>query len=87
MKLSGYPERYRAAIIESALTAWYKMLLDNVVGVRPLYRTNSWKKEERRKQKEWKKINWHTKAGGKVNDARCHLAADWRKNGRGWQKR
>ena len=50
MKLSGYPERYRAAIIESALTAWDKMLLDDVVGVRPLFRTNSWKKEERRKQ-------------------------------------
>ena len=68
MKLSGYPERYRAAIIESALTAWDKMLLDDVVGVRPLYRTNSWKKEERRKKKELKKINWHTRAGGKAND-------------------
>ena len=68
MKLSGYPERYRAAIIESALKAWDKILLDDLLGVRPLYRTNTWKKEERRKKKELKKINWFTKTGGKAND-------------------
>ena len=68
MKLSGYPERYRATIIESALIAWDKILLDDLMGVRPLYRTNSWKKEERRKKKELKKINWYTSSGGKVND-------------------
>merc|ERR1712020_331626 len=68
MKLSGYPERYRATIIESALIAWDKILLDDLMGVRPLYRTNSWKKEERRKKKELKKVNWYKGTEGKVND-------------------
>ena len=68
MKLSGYPERYRASIIESALKAWDKILLDDLLGVRPLYRNNTWKREERRKMKELKRMNWHTRTEGKVDD-------------------
>ena len=68
MKLSGDPERYRAAIIELSLKAWDKNLLNDLLGVRPLYRTNTWKREERRKKKELKKMNWYTRTGGKVND-------------------
>ena len=68
MKLSGYPERYRAAIIESALAAWDKIILEDQFGLRPLYRTNSWRKEERKKKKEQKKAGWYKQAGGKVND-------------------
>ena len=68
MKLSGDPERYRAAIIELALKAWDKNLQKDLLGVRPLYRTNTWKREERRKKKELKRMNWHTRTEGKVDD-------------------
>ena len=51
------PERYRAVIIELALKARDKNLLNSLLGVRPLYRTNTWKREERRKKKELKKMN------------------------------
>ena len=87
MKLSGYPEQYRATIIESALIAWDKILLDDLMGLRSLYRTKSWKMEERRKKKELKKINWDTNTGGKANDFPIfcpmtrggRLAEKWRK--------
>ena len=36
MKLSGDPERYRAAINELALKAWDKNMLSDLLGVRPL---------------------------------------------------
>ena len=64
MKLSDGPERYRAAIIELALKARDKILLNDLLGVKPLYTTNPWKREERRKKKELKKMNWHTRTGG-----------------------
>ena len=64
MKLSDGPERYRAAIIELALKARDKNLLNGLLGVRPLYRSNTWKKEERRKKKELKKMNWYTRTRG-----------------------
>ena len=83
MKLSGYPEQYRATIIESALIAWDKILLDNLMGLRALYRTRSWKMEERRKKKELKKINWYTNTGGKANDFPIFCP---RKPGAGWQR-
>ena len=68
MKLSGDPERYRAGIIELALKAWDKNLLNDLLGVRPLYRTKTWKREERRKKKELKRMNWYTRTEGKVDD-------------------
>ena len=68
MKLSGDPERYRAAIIELALKAWDKNLLNDLLGVRRLYRTNTLKREERRKKKELKRMNWYTRTEGKVDD-------------------
>ena len=64
MKLSGDPEKYRAVIIELALKARDKILLNDLLGVKPLYRTNTWKREERRKKKELKKMNWYTRTGG-----------------------
>ena len=43
------------------MKAWDKILLDDLLGVRPLYRNNTWKRDERRKMKELKKMNWHTR--------------------------
>ena len=68
MKISGYPELYRKSIIESALAAWDKILLDDQFGLKPLYRSNDWMKEERRKEKEKKKTSWFKSMGGNKND-------------------
>ena len=68
MKISGYPEQYRKAIIESALAAWDKILLEDQFGLKPLYRSNDWMKEERRKEKEKKKGGWFRNMGGSKND-------------------
>ena len=40
MKMSGYPEQYRKNIIESALAAWDKIVLEDQFGLKPLYRSN-----------------------------------------------
>ena len=68
MKISGYPEQYRKAIIESALAAWDKIILEDQFGLKPLYRSNDWMKEERRKKKEKKKSSWFRSMGGSKND-------------------
>ena len=68
MKISGYPQQYRKAIIESALAAWDKILLEDQFGLKPLYRSNDWKKEERRKEKEKKRSGWFRRMGGSKND-------------------
>ena len=68
MKISGYPELYRKTIIESALAAWDKILLEDQFGLKPLYRSNDWMKEERRKEKEKKKSGWYRSMGGRKND-------------------
>jgi hypothetical protein len=55
MKESGYPEKYRENVI---LSASEKMVEQDRAGTKPLHRENSWKKEERKLEKERKKINW-----------------------------
>ena len=87
MKISGYSEKYRETVIQSALTAWEKQLeLDNT-GDRPLYRPRDWQKDERSRKKEYKRSGWFRKLGGKVNDFSLfcpaspggQLAAKWKK--------
>ena len=86
MKLSGYPEKYRANIINSALTAWDRMVEMDESGEKPLHRERSWRKEERSLDKERKKAGWF-KTGGEVSDFPIfcpmtpggRLAAKWRK--------
>ena len=87
MKISGYSEKYRETVIQSALSAWEKQLEMDRSGERPLYRPREWKKEERAKKKEYKKSGWFRKLGGKVNDFSLFcpaspggkLAAKWKK--------
>ena len=68
MKISGYSERYRENIIKSALVAWDRMVEQDQKGEKPLYRDNTWRKEERRKEKEKKKTGWYKRIGGKQSD-------------------
>ena len=68
MKISGYSERYRETVIKSAISAWKKQVEMDQTGECPLYRKREWRQDERRKQKEYKKVGWYKKLGGQTND-------------------
>ena len=58
MKNSGYGERYRVQILNSAFKAYETMVEEDKNGTKPLYRERSWRKEERTNKKRSKKLNW-----------------------------
>ena len=47
LKNSGYGEKYRKEILDSALKGFNKMLEEDRNGTKPLFRNRSWNKEER----------------------------------------
>ena len=55
MKNSGYGEKYRVQILNSALNAYERMVEEDNNGIKPLYRERSWRKEERTNAKRNKK--------------------------------
>ena len=63
LKDSGYTALYRKQILSSALNAFEKMVKDDQVGTKPLYRDKNWNKEIRREQKEGKQRNWYKSDG------------------------
>ena len=58
LKNSGYGQKFRKEILDSALQAFDKMLADDRNGTKPLYRSKTWNMEERQKTKLNKKHNW-----------------------------
>ena len=66
LKNSGYSQKFRTAILDSGLHAYQKMLEDDTNGVKPLYRSREWNKEERQASKNRKKINWWNTESSKV---------------------
>ena len=66
LKNSGYSEKFRKEILNSAFNAYEKMLADDKSGDKPLYRSRSWNFEERKKAKLNKKHNWWNKENSKV---------------------
>ena len=46
MKKSGYSESYRIQILDSAEKAFEKMVKNDQMGIKPLYRDNNWNKNE-----------------------------------------
>ena len=63
MRKAGYSEKYRESILTNAVNIFAKKVEDERNNVRPVYRHKNWKKDERRKAKENKKVNWATKSG------------------------
>ena len=59
LKNSGYGEKYRKEILDSALKGFEKMLEEDRNGTKPLFRNRSWKKEERENRKKERKVNWY----------------------------
>ena len=52
LKNSGYGEKYRKEILDSALKGFNKMLEEDRNGTKPLFRNRSWNNEEREKRIE-----------------------------------
>ena len=63
LKNSGYNEKYRMEILDSATKAFDKRLEEDKCGTKPLFRDRSWKKEEREISKRNKKLNWYKSEG------------------------
>ena len=59
LKASGYDENFRREVYNSALNGYNKQCLDNDNGIKPLYRSWSWNREERDSQKIDKKSSWY----------------------------
>ena len=61
MEQSGYNERFRLNIFQSAFKNWDNRLEQDRTGKRPLHREKEWKREERRKDKKMKEKTWRSK--------------------------
>ena len=64
MKNSGYTQNFRTQILKSALNAFEKMVQEDKIGTKPLYRKRSWNGENRVQEKQAKRKNWY-KSGQK----------------------
>ena len=58
MKNSGFDIKYRTEILDSALVAFERIMVEDKSGTKPLFRSRDWNKEERNKCKNEKKHNW-----------------------------
>ena len=63
MLKAGYSERYREEVLKHALTIFDEKWRANNAGTRPIFRAKDYEKEERRRAKKNKKLNWAKKGG------------------------
>ena len=63
LKSSGYDQKFRTEILNSALKAFQKMVDEDRKGVKPMYRDRFWHSDERREAKQSKKLKWYNKDG------------------------
>ena len=55
LKNSGYNPKFRTEVVNSAIKAFEKMVNEDSKGIKPLFRDNKWKFEERLLAKQNKK--------------------------------
>ena len=58
LKNSGYNIKFRTEILNSILNAFEKMEEDDKTGVKPMFRSRDWNREERDLLKSKNKCNW-----------------------------
>ena len=63
MKKAGYSEDYRKHVLLNAFAVWDSKIEKDLNGECPLNRPTGYRKNERRKEKIYKKKNWSTKGG------------------------
>ena len=59
LQTSGYDVKFRIEVLKSILNGWKVILKKSENGERPLYRSRSYKKDERKEAKLMKIINWY----------------------------
>ena len=66
LKNSGFSQKFRTEILDSAFKAFEKMKVDDQTGKKPMYRSRSWNFEERSRKKLEKRHNWWNSKNSKV---------------------
>ena len=69
LKISGFDQKFRIEILDSALKAFEKMKNDDKSGIKPMYRDRNWNAEERKKKKSEKKLDWWNSKNAKIKYA------------------
>ena len=67
LRRSGYPATMRHEVIKSAVERYDKLCKEEDEGVRPIHRPRKWKEDERRREKELKRTNWHQNQPNQVS--------------------
>ena len=73
LKNSGYGQKYRMEIVDSAMKAFEKMIEDDKNNIKPLYRSKNWNIVERKQLKENNKQNWWRKGQNKDFKTVCFV--------------
>ena len=63
LQYSGYDQKFRYEIINSAVMAYHKIQANDSSGIRPMYRPREWKWKEREMEKRDKRLMWFRKGG------------------------
>ena len=58
LKNSGYRKKFRTEVLDSIMKGFEKIKENDKMGIRPIYRSRDWNKEERQLSKFNKKCNW-----------------------------
>ena len=58
LKNSGYNSNFRREILKAGISGYQKILEDDRLGKKPLYRSKEWRSSARRMEKKNKKRNW-----------------------------
>ena len=67
LRRSGYPATMRHEVIKAAVERYDKLCKEEEEGVRPIHRPRKWKEDERRREKELKRTNWHQNQPNQVS--------------------
>ena len=66
IQYSGYSEKFKCEVVDSALKAYRARKKADQEGERPLHRPKKWRREEREQEKMRKKSSWYEKGGNLV---------------------
>ena len=69
LQSSGYDHKTRLEILKSIMKGWKRILEKAESGERPLHRDRNYQKDERKEEKEKKKLNWYKGKDGKSFDS------------------
>ena len=75
LQTSGYDHDTQIQVLKSIKNGWQKILEKDRTGERPLHRNREFNRDQRRKDKEDKKLNWYKGKSGNAFDSVMMVAA------------